>query len=164
MEEPAEAPYAMWLQDFVTDEKPPLIGALAADKISCGRLSNVIVVPVTSSAQYVRADVLPSEERSGLTGRTTVWMNMLVFRRALAGAAAEATPAAALPAPAQSAAVINDIEKGEINPSCIFIAMQETLAEEGFACLPFACAGGSKDGTVNEMIGLLTRHVQQLCE
>lgn len=30
---------------------------------------------------YVRADVLPSEERSGLTGRTTVYHNLLIFRR-----------------------------------------------------------------------------------
>ena len=31
--------------------------------------------------EYVRAETLPSEERSGLTGRSTVWMNVLVFRR-----------------------------------------------------------------------------------
>ena len=31
--------------------------------------------------EYIRADVLPSEERSGLTGRTTVYHNLLVFRR-----------------------------------------------------------------------------------
>lgn len=30
---------------------------------------------------YVRADVLPAEERQGLTGRVTVYQNMLVFRR-----------------------------------------------------------------------------------
>lgn len=34
--------------------------------------------------EFVRADVLPSEERSGLTGRTTVYHNLLVFRRSLA--------------------------------------------------------------------------------
>lgn len=32
---------------------------------------------------YVRCDSLPSEERTGLTGRTTVYRNMLVFRRAI---------------------------------------------------------------------------------
>ncbi len=32
---------------------------------------------------YVRADVLPCDERSGLTGRTTTYQNMLVFRREL---------------------------------------------------------------------------------
>lgn len=31
--------------------------------------------------EYIRADVLPSEERSGLTGRSTVYHNLLVFRR-----------------------------------------------------------------------------------
>lgn len=31
--------------------------------------------------EYLRADVLPSEERSGLTGRSTVYHNLLIFRR-----------------------------------------------------------------------------------
>lgn len=31
--------------------------------------------------EYLRAEILPSEERSGLTGRVTVYHNMLVFRR-----------------------------------------------------------------------------------
>ena len=34
--------------------------------------------------EYQRAELLPSEERSGLTGSTTNWRNVLVFRRALA--------------------------------------------------------------------------------
>jgi hypothetical protein len=55
---------------------------------------------------YVRSDTLPVEERQGLTGRTTVYHTMLVFRRALAapqGAEAplprieRAAPAAAPP-------------------------------------------------------------------
>ncbi|MEX0305999.1 MAG: DUF4177 domain-containing protein [Ruegeria sp.] len=33
--------------------------------------------------EYQRAELLPSEERSGLTGSTTNWRNVLVFRRAL---------------------------------------------------------------------------------
>ena len=33
--------------------------------------------------EYVRAETLPCEERSGLTSRTTVYHNVLVFRRAL---------------------------------------------------------------------------------
>lgn len=32
--------------------------------------------------EYQRTDTLPCEERQGLTGRTTVFQNMLVFRRA----------------------------------------------------------------------------------
>lgn len=31
---------------------------------------------------YVRAETLPSEERQGLSGKTTVFRNLLVFRRA----------------------------------------------------------------------------------
>ena len=34
--------------------------------------------------EYLRADTLPAETRSGLTGKTTVFRNMLVFRRAVA--------------------------------------------------------------------------------
>lgn len=41
---------------------------------------------------YVRCDTLPSEERSGLTGRTTVYRNMLVFRRALVPVERSAEP------------------------------------------------------------------------
>ncbi|MCE8516455.1 DUF4177 domain-containing protein [Ruegeria pomeroyi] len=33
--------------------------------------------------EYQRAELLPSEERSGLTGSTTNWRNVLVFRRPL---------------------------------------------------------------------------------
>ena len=34
--------------------------------------------------EYLRADTLPCEERAGLTGKTTTYQNMLVFRRAVA--------------------------------------------------------------------------------
>lgn len=46
--------------------------------------------------EYVRAETLPSEERQGLTGKTTVYHNMLVFRRPLKSAEAEAPKAALL--------------------------------------------------------------------
>ncbi len=36
--------------------------------------------------EYVRADTLPSDERSGLTGSTTTFRNVLVFRRESAAA------------------------------------------------------------------------------
>ncbi|GGL66944.1 DUF4177 domain-containing protein [Wenxinia marina] len=45
--------------------------------------------------EYLRADTLPCEERQGLTGRTTVFQNLLVFRRPAADAAsAEPDPVA----------------------------------------------------------------------
>ena len=52
--------------------------------------------------EYLRADTLPSEQREGLMSKTTVYQNMLVFRRAkpVAKAAAPAPAVAALrPAP-----------------------------------------------------------------
>ncbi|MDO5657659.1 MAG: DUF4177 domain-containing protein [Paracoccus sp. (in: a-proteobacteria)] len=49
---------------------------------------------------YVRAETLPSEERSGLTGRTVMFHNLLVFRRAKAVMAQAPAPREAEPAPA----------------------------------------------------------------
>ena len=37
--------------------------------------------------EYERTDTLPVEERQGLTGKTTTFQNMLVFRRTLDAAA-----------------------------------------------------------------------------
>jgi hypothetical protein len=36
-----------------------------------------------SGWEYQRAELLPSEERTGLTGSTTNWRNVLIFRRHL---------------------------------------------------------------------------------
>lgn len=64
--------------------------------------------------EYVRAETLPSDERSGIASRQTLWHNVLVFRRALPDAPSvdsvaphptrdeDATPAPAAP-PAQAA-------------------------------------------------------------
>ncbi len=52
--------------------------------------------------EYVRTDTLPVEERQGLTGRTTTYQNMMVFRRSAAPATESAEPPRALlaaPAP-----------------------------------------------------------------
>ncbi|WP_203531154.1 DUF4177 domain-containing protein [Pseudoroseicyclus tamaricis] len=54
--------------------------------------------------EYLRTDTLPSEERSGLAGKTVVYQNLLVFRRPLAETAAE--PAPAQPAPAETTAAL----------------------------------------------------------
>ena len=45
-------------------------------------LSAVMNEQAAEGWDYLRTDTLPSEERSGLAGRTTVFQNMLVFRRA----------------------------------------------------------------------------------
>lgn len=65
--------------------------------------------------EYLRAELLPSDERSGLTGSTVNWRNVLVFRRAqdssteaftprLLEAHDPATPAATGATPAEPAA------------------------------------------------------------
>jgi len=54
--------------------------------------------------EYLRAELLPSEERSGLTGSTTNWRNVLVFRRAIGGADMVRPPEIAVKAPASEAA------------------------------------------------------------
>lgn len=56
--------------------------------------------------EYVRADVLPSEERSGLTGRSTVYHNLLVFRRSLAAPGTGQDARQGLAAPAGGAAPV----------------------------------------------------------
>ena len=48
--------------------------------------------------EYQRTDTLPSEERAGLTGRSTVFQNMLVFRRATEAEAPERADDASAPA------------------------------------------------------------------
>ncbi|MEX5599656.1 DUF4177 domain-containing protein [Pseudophaeobacter sp. C1-32P7] len=53
--------------------------------------------------EYQRAELLPSDERSGLTGSTTNWRNVMIFRRALAAAPAQ-QPSEADPAEATHAA------------------------------------------------------------
>ena len=50
--------------------------------------------------EYLRADTLPCEERSGLTSRTTTYQSLLTFRRIPAAVAAVEMPKAlAAPAP-----------------------------------------------------------------
>ena len=48
--------------------------------------------------EYQRADTLPCDQRSGLTGKTTVYHNVLVFRRVIAAPQEEA-PAEDAPIP-----------------------------------------------------------------
>jgi len=52
-----------------------------------GRFSNSIEILLNELAlegwEYQRAELLPSDERTGLTGSTTNWRNVLIFRRAV---------------------------------------------------------------------------------
>lgn len=58
--------------------------------------------------EYVRADILPCEERAGLSGRRTVYQNMLVFRRFL-GAEEDEAP--------RTARVLGVVEGGLAGPA-----------------------------------------------
>jgi len=53
---------------------------------------------------YLRADTLPCEERAGLTGKTTAFQHMLVFRRPLQADRAAEPAAPQLAAPVLTAA------------------------------------------------------------
>ncbi len=52
--------------------------------------------------EYQRAELLPSEERSGLTGSTTNWRNVLVFRRVIEAEVTEAVAPVATPSPTET--------------------------------------------------------------
>lgn len=77
-------------------------------KSSEARFANALETLMNELGQdgwdYVRADTLPCEERSGLTGRVTKYQNMLVFRRARDTGAERAPVAGLLEAPAPVAA------------------------------------------------------------
>ncbi|MEH7827534.1 DUF4177 domain-containing protein [Gemmobacter denitrificans] len=73
---------------------------------------------------YVRADVLPCEERVGLTGKATNFHNMLVFRRPLATAAAatvvamtEIAPPAPTEAPRLGTALVSEGSAPALGPA-----------------------------------------------
>ncbi|MDF3903742.1 MULTISPECIES: DUF4177 domain-containing protein [Paracoccus] len=82
-------------------------GARSGIERFAATLADVLNEMARDGWDYVRAETLPAEERSGLTSRTTVYHNLLVFRRPLAQA--EERPTAATqqqpqpqPAPAES--------------------------------------------------------------
>lgn len=60
------------------------------------RFAHAIEVMINDLAaegwQYLRADLLPSEERQGLASSQTVYRTLLVFRRDASRESAEATP------------------------------------------------------------------------
>ena len=59
-------------------------GAKGSDGRFANALQTLMNVQAADGWQYLRADTLPCEERSGLTGRATVFQNVLVFSRDVA--------------------------------------------------------------------------------
>jgi hypothetical protein len=62
-----------------------LKGIKGTDNRFAAELANLMNEYGAQGWEYQRADTLPCEERQGLTGRTTTYQNMLVFRRELDG-------------------------------------------------------------------------------
>jgi hypothetical protein len=85
-------------------------------------LGNTINAQAAEGWEYVRAETLPCEERSGLTGKTTTFMNMLVFRRAVE----VATP---VEAPIETPVVVADDAETVEEPVMNGSADSETPAE-----------------------------------
>ena len=80
-------------------------------------LGNAMNAQAAEGWEYVRAETLPCEERSGLTGKTTTFMNMLVFRRAVEVAApVEVAVAPEPPAQPPVTAPANDDADAEQEP------------------------------------------------
>ncbi len=84
--------------------------------------------------EYIRADTLPCEERVGLTGKTTTFQNMLVFRRAKA--VAEPAPAPMMiappvpdPIPPQAAASVAPMDDPTLSAPPPSIAEPKVAAE-----------------------------------
>ncbi len=61
--------------------------------------------------EYQRTDTLPCEERQGLTGKTTVFQNMLVFRRAIVDEPVEMSVRTPTATPKLAAPAVPQIEK-----------------------------------------------------
>lgn len=87
--------------------------------------------------EYQRADTLPSEERSGLTGRTTTFQHMLVFRRLIKDDAPALPVVAPIVAPivVAPAAVEETVEavEAEAEVQTAQDRIAESLAPEGDA-------------------------------
>ncbi|ARO14799.1 hypothetical protein BVG79_01453 [Ketogulonicigenium robustum] len=86
---------------------------------------------------YQRAESLPCEERHGLTGRTTVYQSVLVFRRPVAApqqapAIAPTAPASAVPAPTIAAPKVADAPAAQprVTPSLGGAALGGATADE----------------------------------
>lgn len=87
--------------------------------------------------EYLRADTLPVEERVGLTGRTTTFQHMLVFRRALAAQAAAPAP---LRAPAPPVMADDGEAAPDIDPMDVAARRAALIARPQFGAAPRVAA------------------------
>jgi hypothetical protein len=66
-------------------------GMRGVDQKFANALQGAMNLQAADGWEYLRTDTLPCEERHGLSGKTTVFQNMLVFRRPVADDAAPDT-------------------------------------------------------------------------
>ena len=64
-------------------------GVKGAEARFANALETVMNDMAAQGWDYLRTDTLPSEERSGITSRQTIYQNMLVFCRPAAGASSD---------------------------------------------------------------------------
>ncbi len=91
-------------------------GLKSAEDRFANALESAINELAADGWEYLRADTLPCEQRDGLLSKTTVFQNLLVFRRA------QKTQAASTPARAEPQLTAPAAKSGE-----------ERLAERGLA-------------------------------
>lgn len=84
-------------------------GAKTAQDRFALSLQEVMNTMAADGWEFQRAEALPSEERSGLTGTKLVQHNMLVFRRARAGGVADFSPKLITGAAASGAATTEEV-------------------------------------------------------
>ncbi|MBE3639839.1 DUF4177 domain-containing protein [Mangrovicoccus algicola] len=76
-------------------------GAKTPDARYAAALAQVLNEEAAQGWEFQRAEVLPSQEKQGLTGTRTVYVNVLVFRRA------RPSPARELPAEAAAETAVS---------------------------------------------------------
>lgn len=84
------------------------------------RFANALETEMNSLAadgwEYLRTDTLPAEQREGLMGKTTVYQNMLVFRRAVRAKQAPAPKPPASPVVTEKSGQDRVAEKKRVTP------------------------------------------------
>ena len=78
-------------------------GIKGAEEKFANALATVMNELGANGWEYQRSDTLPSEERSGLRGKTTTFHNVLVFRRRVAAKAETTAPKPVTPRPVKKA-------------------------------------------------------------
>ena len=99
-------------------------------------LSETMNAQAAEGWEYLRTDTLPSEQRSGLTGRTTVFQNMLVFRRAVEVAAEVEVDVEAPRAPSVDVSAIAETHAPKLPAAPAAQTMPDKPANPVFARAP----------------------------